>query len=125
MPTSELLNLLNSLQAEAGRSTMDFVTVLFGYLVCAHFIGAGLSRAYVLLLTALYTLFCTFPLAGTTVAMTTIAALNANHQAGLSALGLADLHAEAGVAYVPAATYALAWLMSLGYMYRVRKAARS
>ena len=46
MPTYELIDLLNSLQAEAGRATMDFVTVLFGYLVCAHFIGATLSRSH-------------------------------------------------------------------------------
>ena len=125
MPTSELLDLLNSLQAEAGRSTMDFVTVLFGYLVCAHFIGAGLSRTYVLLLTALYTVFCMFPLMGTTIAMATISALNVSHQTELSALGLADLRGGATVPFLPVATYALAWLMSLGYMYRVRKAART
>ena len=123
MPTSELLDLLNSYQAEAGRATMDFVTVLFGYLVCAHFIGAGLSRFYVLILTALYTTFCTFPLAGTTVAMQTIAALRVSHQTELSVLGLADLHAGPGFVFVPALTYGLAWLMSVGYMYRVRKAA--
>ena len=38
MSEYEAIDLVIAAQAEGGRAFMDFITVLFGYLVCAHFI---------------------------------------------------------------------------------------
>jgi len=64
MTEYELADVVTSLIAEGGRSTMDFVTVLFGYLVFVHFVGAKLERAYIVIVTLIYSLFVIWPILG-------------------------------------------------------------
>ena len=49
-----LASLLLSMLALAGESITQYMTVLFGYIVAAYFVGADLKRAQVWIFTGLY-----------------------------------------------------------------------
>jgi hypothetical protein len=121
MTEYELADLVNSLGAEAGRSTMDFVTVLFGYVVSAHFIGAGLSRAYAVALSAIYTCFAVFPIIGVSQAGSVMYAVVHSNPEMSESLGMFTSGPD--VRFVPLVLLGSAWALSLAYMYRVRKIA--
>ena len=120
MSEYELLDLLTSLQAEGGRAFMDFVTVLFGYLVVAHFIGPNLTRSFVIGLSAAYSLFAIFPALG-------VLKVIFQSQRLLQVYGemeVAPWIGSSGISFLPSITILIGWLISLGYMYRVRHATR-
>ena len=121
MTEYELADLVISLSAEAGRSTMDFVTVLFGYLVSAHFIGAGLSRVYAVALSAIYTCFAVFPIIGVSRAGRVMYAVVHSNPEMSESLGM--FTSGPALDFIPFVLLGSAWALSLGYMYRVRKIA--
>ncbi len=126
MTEYELIDLLAVLRAEVGRASMDLVTVMFGYLVCAHFIGASLSRTFVVVLTVLYSLFAFFPIFGVMTSLQHMSLVSDANTAVLQGLNPAASFEPGQLVWV-VPTFGLilfcAWLMSLGYMYRVRKIA--
>jgi hypothetical protein len=119
MTEYELADLVTSLSAEAGRSTMDFVTVLFGYLVCAHFIGATLDRTYVLIVSVIYSMFAIWPILGTFQAGNMMHSVTHANSEVSQTLGLAVTEFDPSL--VPFVVLGSAWVLSLAYMYRVRK----
>ena len=123
MSEYELLDLMTSLQAEGGRAFMDFVTVLFGYLVVAHFIGPNLTRSFVLGLSAAYSLFAIFPAwAVMNVILQSQRLLQVYGEMEVAPwMGSSGL----GLSFLPPIAILIGWLISLGYMYRVRRATRS
>ncbi len=118
MTEYELADLFTSLSAEAGRSTMDFVTVLFAYLVVAHLVGATLDRAYVAIVTVIYSIFAIWPILGTYQAGSMMYNITQAHQELSQTLGLS---VDFNPGYVPFVVLGSAWILSLAYMYRVRK----
>lgn len=117
MTEYELADLFTSLSAEAGRSTMDFVTVLFAYLVVAHFVGATLDRWYVAILTALYSIFAIWPILGTYQAGTMMYTITNAHPGISKSIGVS---VDFNPGWVPFVVLGSAWVLSLFYMYRVR-----
>ena len=117
MTEYELADLFTSLSAEAGRSTMDFVTALFAYLVVAHLVGATLERIYVIILTTIYTMFVVWPILGTYQAGTVMYHVTNAHPEQSAALGIS---VDFNPGFVPFFVLGAAWLLSLIYMARVR-----
>ncbi|NKC01221.1 MAG: hypothetical protein GKR90_22370 [Pseudomonadales bacterium] len=118
MTEYELADLFISLSAEAGRSTMDFVTVLFAYLVLAHFVGATLDRIYIVIVTLIYTMFAIWPILGTYQAGSMMFEITQAHPQISHSLGLA---VDFNPGYVPFVVLGSAWALSLAYMYRIRR----
>ena len=120
----EIIELLAILRAEVGRATMDFVTVMFGYLVCVHLIGANLSRAKALVLSVVYSIFSFFPMIGTNTSMTHMFAILSEHRADLVRYQeLPESIVGSGMIALYFLTMISAWLISLGYMYQIRLSA--
>ena len=122
MTEYELADLFTSLSAEAGRSTMDFVTVLFAYLVVAHFVGTTLDRWNIGILTGLYSIFAIWPILGTYQAGTMMYTVTNAHPEVSQAIGV-SVDFNPGI--VPFVVLGAAWILSLAYMYRLRKSAVS
>ncbi len=120
MTEYELADLFTSLSAEAGRSTMDFVTVLFAYLVVAHFVGATLDRLYVVIVTVIYSMFAIWPILGTYQAGSMMYTVTHAHPELSQSLGLS---VDFNPGLVPFVVLGSAWVLSLAYMYRVRRTA--
>lgn len=118
MTEYELADLFTSLSAEAGRSTMDFVTVLFAYLVVAHFVGATLDRVYVAIVTMVYSMFAIWPILGTYQAGSMMYTITQAHPELSQSLSLS---VDFNPGFVPFVVLGTAWVLSLAYMYRVRK----
>ncbi len=118
MTEYELADLFTSLSAEAGRSTMDFITVLFAYLVLAHFVGATLDRAYIAIVTVIYSMFAIWPILGTYQAGSMMYAVTQAHPQLSQSLGVS---VDFIPGFVPFVVLGSAWVLSLTYMYRVRK----
>ena len=118
MTEYELADLFTSLSAEAGRSTMDFVTVLFAYLVVAHFVGASLDRIYVAIVNVIFSVFAIWPILGTYQAGSMMYAVTHAHPELSQSLGLS---VDFNPGYVPFVVLGSAWILSLAYMYRVRR----
>jgi hypothetical protein len=120
----EIIELQAILRAEVGRATMDFVTVMFGYLLCAHFIGASLSRTKVIVLSLVYSIFSFYPILGTATSMTHLFTVIAEHRMDLIRYQEIPEDFDASLlVQVYFFTMISAWLTSLGYMYQVRKVA--
>jgi len=121
MSEFEVAELITLLMAEAGRTTMDFITVLFAYFVLTHFVGAKLERAYIVILTIVYSLFCILPILGAYQAGTMLfKVVQSNPEAG-KYLGI-EVAFNPGIA--PVVVLGLAWFLSLTYMFQVRKKAK-
>ena len=124
MSEYELIDAIASLQGEGGRAFMDFITVLFAYVVVAHFVGAGLSRVTVSLLTIIYSAFrggrCG---RGFTMRSRILQGVQAKYSSELASLGF-PRQVQTTDPYLPRVLIGLAWALSLAYMYQVRKKAR-
>ena len=116
MTEYELADLFTSLSAEAGRSTMDFVTVLFAYLVVAHFVGASLM--YVAIVNVIFSIFAIWPILGTYQAGSMMYTVTHAHPELSQSLGLS---VDFNPGHVPFVVLGSAWILSLAYMYRVRR----
>ena len=118
----EIIELQAILRAEVGRATMDFVTVMFGYLLCAHFIGAGLSKIKVLALSIVYSVFCFYPIVGTLTSNVHLFAVISEHRIDLLPYqNVSEDFSGTWLTRVFLFTMVAAWLLSLGYMYQVRQ----
>ena len=100
---------------------MDFVTVLFGYLVGVHFLGYRIPLALAIFITLIYSCFMMFPAIGVTEMMMTGTKIAAAHPEFVHLLGGGSMK----VAYVPAAVIASGWAVSIWYMVHVRRGATS
>jgi hypothetical protein len=123
MSEYELIDAIASLQGEGGRAFMDFITVLFAYVVVAHFVGAGLSRVTVSLLTIIYSAFAVADAAGVHNALSLLQGVQAKYSSELASLGF-PRQVQTTDPYLPRVLIGLAWALSLAYMYQVRKKAR-
>jgi hypothetical protein len=118
----EVIELLAVLRAEVGRATMDFVTVMFGYLVCAHFIGAGLNRAIVIIMSLLYSIFAFYPMLGVATSQGHMWAVMSVHRESL--LAYQELPEEIDGSAMTTVYFLVmftTWLLSVGYMFYVRR----
>ena len=117
MSEYEAFDLMIAAQAEGGRSFMTFVTVLFAYLVCTHFIGATLSRGVAITMSVLYSLFALLPVLGfysaTEIVFTAVEMQGKlpTFPESLSAFGM----------YMPIVVIFSGWALSLFYMWKVRR----
>ena len=113
MSEYELIDLMVSAQAEAGRASMDFVTLLSAYLLCAHFVGASLTRGFAIGVTLLYSLFAIWPIIGVTSAVEIVYGLSVRNEAQVVGTILPEF-----AVLVPGITLGICWALSLVYMYR-------
>jgi hypothetical protein len=123
MSEYELVDAIASLQGEGGRAFMDFITVLFAYVVVAHFVGASLGRVTVSLLTIIYSAFAVADAAGVHNALSLLQGVQVKYSSELASLGF-PTQAQITDPYLPRMLIGLAWALSLAYMYQVRKKAR-
>jgi hypothetical protein len=113
MSEHELIDLLVSAQAEAGRAPVDFVTLLSAYFLCAHFVGASRTRGFAIGVALLYSLFAIWPIIGLTSAVEIVYGLSVRN--GAQVVG--TIVPEVAV-FVPGITLGICWALSLVYMYR-------
>ena len=62
MTAYELIDALSSLRMEAGNHVLNFISVMFGYVATAYFVGPKLTRFQVSAINILYTIFTPGPL---------------------------------------------------------------
>jgi hypothetical protein len=118
MSEAEFIEVMIATQAEAGRSFMDFVTVLFGYLVGVHFLGNRIPLALAIFVSVIYSCFMIFPAFGVTNMMVTATNV-ANAYPELARL-LGGGGVSAG--YFPVVVITSGWAISIWYMVHVRRA---
>lgn len=119
MSEAEFIEVMVAMQAEAGRAFMDFVTVLFGYLVGVHFLGKRVPLALAIFISLIYSCFMMFPAIGVTDMMMTGTKIVLAHPEFAHLLGSGSMN----VGYLPAAVILSGWAVSIWYMVHVRREA--
>ena len=119
----EYIELINTFSVTIAGHTMNFFAILAAYLVTAFFVGPRLGRFQVWSLTALYSLFCFFPIS------TVVSDI---YRAGRLADELVHKYPDAA-GYYPVeidvavlqvsltVIFIAAWVLSIAFMYNVRR----
>ena len=119
MTEYEIIDALISIRADVAQHSMNFITVLFAYIVAAYFVGSKLSRFQVSMITILYVLWTPAPILAAYDGAVAMRDLYFNHREVLSI----EMGASPLTAIVPEAVSAamsLAWLVSIAFMFQVR-----
>jgi hypothetical protein len=123
MAASEFIELIIQAQESAGSGAMNFVTVLFAYLVTTYFVASRLSRIQVWGITVIYTAFMATSLVGILVSVNLT--MNLITQFAEVHPDTAPLYYSTGYSmnfrFITAAFYLLAWLGSVLNMWYTRK----
>ncbi len=120
MSPAEYIELI-LLAREAGTgSAMNFVTLVFAYLVMAYFVGASLSKLQIWLISIVYSFFVIFPLFGAAQDFMTINALAEDFYA------THPIEASKFVVKIPSpwplfvGVAMISWLLSIGFVVYMR-----
>ena len=122
MSPAEYIGLITSIQVD--RHVMNFVAVLFAYLVAAYFVGSKLSPFQVRAVTLLYTIFSIFPVLAVVVSMNQMGRLMEQFRLEYPSLGRIYYPQTSILDYwMPTLVLILllAWALSVWFMVRVRR----
>jgi len=125
MTAAEFTELIFMASALVGQFAIDFVSIVFAYVVAGHFVGANLSRFQFVVLTLLYSAFA----AGIAVAaMTSIDQMGFLGEQFLQQhpLAVSPMTTSGSVARtqaVPPVLFFCAWAISVWYVASSRRAA--
>ena len=121
MSEYEVLELISTYREEGGFHVMNFAAAMFGYVAAAYFVGKSLTRFQTISITILYSLFVPGPMAAcyeATVSMRTLSSTYADQYAtAVSASGLDNF-----APIIVPGTIIIGWIISIVFMYQVRKA---
>jgi len=121
MSPAEYVGLINSIQVD--RHVMNFVAVLFAYLVTAYFVGSQLSTFQVRAVTLLYTIFSVFPVLTVVFSMNQMRRLIEQFRLEHPSLGSTYYPQTSILDYwtpILVLILTLAWALSIWFMVRVR-----
>ena len=119
MTEYEIIDTIISVRADIAQHSMNFVSVLFAYILAAYLVGSKLSRFQVSMITILYALWSPGPILVAYDGATALQNLYFNHREVLSVeMGASPLMATAPV--VVSAAMCSAWLISIVFMVQVR-----
>ena len=119
MTEYELIDAIVTLRSEVALHSMNFVSVMFGYLVAAYFVGAKLSRFQVSVITILYLIWSPGPMMGGYDAAITLRDLYEQNQ-GLSDIELGAFFSRIDYPALAVVVAGFSWLMSIVFMFQVR-----
>ncbi|RLA50667.1 MAG: hypothetical protein DRQ98_12570 [Gammaproteobacteria bacterium] len=119
MTEYEIIDVISSLRSEAAQHVMNFVSVMFGFIVAAYLVGPKLSRFQVSVITILYVIWTPGPMWAAYDASTAVQQLYAQYHDVLPIeLGASPLTSHAPV--VVTVGIATSWVMSLAFLFQVR-----
>ena len=126
MTAAEIADLLLTTQDLVAQTAMDFTSILFAYILVAHFAGPTLSRVQILLITTLYSLFLVAVASGflstinQLIFLTTeFHRLHPHEAAGLAAA--TDTPLDNALGFINALVLFGGWALSLAYMATTRR----
>jgi hypothetical protein len=122
MSPAEYIGLITSIQVD--RHVMNFVAVLFAYLVTAYFVGSKLSPFQVRAVTLLYTIFSAFPVLAVVFSMNQMVRLMEQFRLEHPSLGSTYYPQTSILNYwtpILVLILTLAWALSVWFMVRVRR----
>ena len=122
MSPAEYIGLITSIQVD--RHVMNFVAVLFAYLVTAYFAGSRLSPFQVTAVTLLYTIFSIFPVLSVVFSMNQMGRLIEQFRLEYPSLGSIYYPQTSILDYwmpILVLILMLAWALSIWFMVRVRR----
>lgn len=119
MTEYELIDAMSSLRSEAGLHVMNFVYVMFGYIVAAYLVGAKLSRFQVSVVTIIYAIWAPGPIMAAVDSAVALQGLYTSHRDALSInMGASPLMSN--VPIIVGVGSSFSWVMSIVFMYQVR-----
>lgn len=119
MTEYEIIDALISVRADIAGHSMNFVSVLFAYIVAAYLVGSKLSGFEVSMITILYVLWSPGPILAAYDGAVALQDLYFTHREVLSIeMGASPLMATAPM--VVSVGMSLAWLVSIVFMFQVR-----
>jgi hypothetical protein len=130
MTAAEIADLLLATQDLSAQTAMDFTSILFAYILVAHFAGPTLSRVQILLITTLYSLFLVAVASGFINTINQLIFLKTEfhrlhpHEASGLASGLAaatDTPLDNALGFINALVLFGGWALSLAYMATTRR----
>ena len=120
MSEYEIIDVISSLRLEGAEHVMNFVTVMFSYVVAAYVVGAKLSRFQALFVTALYSFFVPGPILAMYETMVTARDIHVLYgdavPVNTSAIGWLT-----GIPIAVPLSLLLAWISSLLFMLHMRR----
>lgn len=119
MTEYEIIDAISSLRSEAGQHVMNFVSVMFGFIIAAYFVGAKLSRFQASVITILYVIWTPGPMLAAYDVSTTLQQLYVQYHGVLPIeLGASPLilHGAAVVTVGMASSL----VMSIVFLFQVR-----
>ena len=119
MTEYEIIDAFVSLRLEIAQHSMNFASVLFGYLIAAYFVGSKLTRFQVTVITVLYILWSPGPITAAYDGAVALRELYIQHQDVLS-IDMGSSLLMIDYPKVAVATAFLSWLMSIIFMAQVR-----
>jgi len=131
MTPYEYISALNQIEELASNHAMNYLILLAAFVLVTHFVGSTLNRVQVVFLCTLYSIFLFPPIGGQISAIHRMNVLG-NHfyqEHGQIVVELyllptsRVLHWAAD--YVAPIVFATGWVLSLIYMYHVRRAAKT
>jgi len=119
MTEYEIIDAFISIRTEAAGHSMNFISVLFAYIVAAYFVGSKMSPSQVSMITILYALWSPAPIMAAYDGTVALRDLYINYQDVLSIeLGASPLVTTAPM--LVSGGMILAWLVSIAFMFQVR-----
>ena len=119
MTEYEIIDTIISVRADIAQHSMNFVSVLFAYIIAAYLVGPKLSRFQVSMITILYVLWSPGPILAAYDGAVALQDLYVHHRAALSVeMGASPLMATAPL--VVSTAMFMAWLISIMFMIQVR-----
>ena len=119
MTEYEIIDAIVSLRLEIAQHSMNFASVLFGYLIAAYFVGSKLTRFQVGVITVLYILWSPAPITAAYDASIALQELHQRHQDVLS-IEMGSALFVFDYPKVAVATAFLSWVTSIIFMAQVR-----
>ncbi len=119
MTEYEIIDAIVTLRSEVALHSMNFVSVMFGYIVAAYFVGAKLSKFQVSVITLLYVIWSPLPMMGGYDAAITLRDLYTRKQT-LSDIELGAFFSLIDYPALAVIVGGFSWLMSIVFMFQVR-----
>lgn len=119
MTEYEIIDAIVTLRSEVAQHSMNFVSVMFGYIIAAYFVGAKLSKFQVSVITVLYLLWSPGPMMAGYDAAITLRDIYVQNQDSIEI----ELGAFLSIIDYPAIAVVVAgfsWVMSIVFMFQVR-----
>ena len=120
MTEYEVLDLLSTYRSEGAYHVMNFAAAMFAYVVAAYFVGKKLSLFQTIAITVLFCLFVPGPILGVHESVSAVTYLVQTYGIEFESIDATSKIAAFAPTVVPG-TILLGWIISIAFMYQVRK----